>query len=291
MNRTGLLNLLAVAGAVAASVALAAPPSIVDPSHPSGRDHHERGYRRIVSASTVADRLLVELCEPERVLAFTKASAAGIDGHRYVGRARIEQIDDVEQIVAMQPDVLIVHNVGDVRRVERLREAGLHVLDLGAPQGLRSLPDEARRIGALCGGSERADVYVRTIDRRLRAIARHLRERKRGMYVTIYSGQLFGGTIGSTYHEVLTYAGVNDAAAERYRGWPQYSHEQLLAIDPEILVTRNGMRSALCTRAGLETLRACRRGAVYEVDGALLDAPGPGILDAAEAVHAAAYGE
>jgi iron complex transport system substrate-binding protein len=295
VKRAGLVNGAAVAVGIAISVALgygdvdrAPAGSIVNDVAPS-----EPAYRRIASASTVADRLLIELCDPRDIVAFTEESTFAPDGRRFAGRAHIVRLDDVERLVALQPDVLIVHNVADARRVEVLRDAGLTVLDLGPLEGLRSLPDDVRRIARICGAPELGERYLEALERRLSAIARHIpeRDRRSAIYVTIYAGALFGGTDPSSYHDVLVRAGLYDAAADRYDGWPQYSTEQLLALDPELIVTRPDMRRAICGRESLGRLRACREGDVYEIDGALLDSPGPGILEAAEAVHAAVYEE
>lgn len=295
--KTDLVNGAAVAIALVASVLMAAPsrdraeragPSIADSG---GARVPARAYRRIASGSTVADRLLLELCEPERVIAFTSASADGPDGYRYRSRAHIDRLDDAERIARLAPDLVLLHNVADARRVERLRDAGLNVFDLGSLRGASTIPDDARRVAAFCGAPERAEPWIRAWERRLRSIARHIpsERRKSAAYLALYAGRIFGGTRGSSFHDVLTYAGLRDVAAARFEGWPQYADEQVLALDPDVIVTRRGMGRALCARASMATLRACREHRVLEIDGALLDDPGPGILDAAEAVHAAAY--
>ena len=43
----------------------------------------------------------------------------------------------------------------------------------------------------------------------------------------------------------------------RYRDWPAYTAEDLLALDPEWIVTSIGMGQLLCRRPGLDRLRAC----------------------------------
>ncbi len=293
--KAGLANGLALALALAASVVPALGSRNALPSEglqdATGARVPVRAYRRIASASTVADRLLLELCAPDRVIAFTAATLDGPEGYRYGERARIERLDDVERIVRLKPDLLLVNNVADPRRVQRLRDAGLTLFDLGPIGGAATLPDDARRVAAFCGAPERAERWIASWQSRLSAIARdvpHAR-RRRGLYLAIYAGRLYGGTRGSSFHDVLRSGGLRDVAADAYEGWPQYRDEQVLALDPDVLVTRRGMGPALCRRPALTDLRACRNDGVVEIDGALLDAPGPGILDAAEAVHAAVY--
>jgi hypothetical protein len=50
------------------------------------------------------------------------------------------------------------------------------------------------------------------------------------------------------------------------------------------------MGKILCRHAGLEQLRPCRgRGRIIELDGALVDDPGPSILDATEMLYDALW--
>ena len=129
---------------------------------------------------------------------------------------------------------------------------------------------------------------------RLAAVARHIpREARRsGLYLAIHGSQLFGGTRGTSYHDVLTFGGLQDVAAVDHQGWPTFAPEQLLAYDPELIVTQLGMGSALCQRSELGRLRACAQPeGVIELDGRLLSDPGFGLLDASEEVHRAAYPE
>lgn len=295
MSRTAILNGLAIASALAASIAAAgfrAPVSVGSGealADATGAVIPPGPYRRIASGSTVADRLLVDLCDRARVVAFTAASAGGPDADRYAAEGAIASIDDVEAIAALGPDLVLVHNVADRRRVERLRDAGLTVFDLGPLEGRRSLPEDVRLVAALCGATG-GDAYVARFDRRMRAIADRLPAdaRRSAIYLTVYGDRLFGGGAGTSYHDVLEAAGLRDAAAARYDGWPQYAVEAVLELDPDVVVTRAGMREPICGHPVLSRLRACPDGLV-EIDGDLLDAPGPGMLEAAEAVHRAVY--
>jgi iron complex transport system substrate-binding protein len=111
--------------------------------------------------------------------------------------------------------------------------------------------------------------------------------------VSAYAGQLFGGTIGTSYHDVLQAAGLVDSAALHYRNWPHYDPEQLLQLDPEVIVAATTSAAQFCGISGLDHLRACAHGAagVIGVDEALMSDPGLGMLDAAEALRARVYGE
>jgi len=246
-------------------------------------------YRRIASATLVADRALADLCEPDRIVAFTRHAAATPSGHRYAGKALLGARDPLERVLALAPDLLLVSDLVDPRYVARLREQGIAVFDLGPMRGLETLLPTLRTIGVLIGAPERAARYADTLAARMRAVAPVASDapRPRALYLAVYGERLFGAGDHTSYHDVLTYAGLADAVAEHgLSGWPELSPEQVLALAPAVLVTRTGMSAVLCRHPGLDRLDACRgTGRVVELDGALLDDPGPGLLEATEALH------
>jgi iron complex transport system substrate-binding protein len=320
VTRTGILHLAAMFGVLVLSVSAAtvirrdpaiqvttagsAPPaavSLVDLGHGLQGVRDAAGtvipvgdYRRIVSGSSTSDWLLSELCEPDRVLAVTLRSRESAPWrYRFAGKQTVAALDNLEALLAMQPDLLIIDSYGDPRRVARLREHGLQVFDMGQMYGVSSLLTAMRRVGALMGRAERGELLARRFQRSLSALARDVPEagRRRAMYLSPYGDKLFGGTRGTAYYDILVYAGLRDAAAGRFNGFPDYSAEQVLAIDPELIVTRAGAGEAICRHAGLRELGACKRpGSIIEVDSFAIDDPGLGILEAAEAITAAVYG-
>lgn len=254
-----------------------------------------RSYQRIASASLVSDRVLADLSAPDRVVAFTRHALETPSGHRYEGKATLSARDDLERLLARAPDLVLVSDLVDAGYVARLRERGVQVFDLGPQRGLETLLGDIRAIGVLIGEPQRADVYARTLVRRMRAVrATHEgRPGPRALYLGIYGDRLFGAGDHTSYHDVIVHAGLRDAIAEDgLSGWPELTSEQLLTLAPDVIVTRTGMSPILCRHPGLDRLGPCRgEGRLLELDGALLDDPGPGMLDATEALAAAFWGD
>jgi iron complex transport system substrate-binding protein len=284
--------------AVATSPKAPTPPptSVVDAG---GFRLDIRPFRRIASGSAVADRLLLDLAEPDRVIALTQFGALHSPvRHLFVGRPLIRDLDDTESLLALKADLLLVNNYGDRARVARLRESGLAVFDLGEMRGLATLLPNIRDVAALLGDPARGAAYERALLQRLARVAAPLgaAPRRRAIYASIYGDRIYGGTVGTNYHDILTFGGLQDIAAPRFANWPQYGAEDLLTIDPELFVTKPGMRRLLCAQPGLDRLKACRadiqggeHDGFVEIPGAILDDPGPTMLEAAEAIFAAAY--
>lgn len=250
-------------------------------------------YRRIASTSGVSDSVLLALAEPERIAAFTRYSAEGSPvAYRYAGKSTITDIARVEELLALKPDLVLVNNLGNDGRIERLREAGLTVFDLGEMRGMKTLLPNIVTVGTLLGRPEAGRELATRFERRMQSIAKHVPEAERplAVYASIYGDSLYGASTGTSHQDVLIAAGLRDKAKGMYRDWPRYTPEILLALDPEVIVTQDGMRAPMCRHTGLSHLRACGPGGrIVEVNGRLLDDPSLTMLDAAEAIYEAVY--
>ena len=238
--------------------------------------------------------MLDALCEPERVVAVSTLSKASARlGYRHASHQGISSPAELEAILALKPDLLIINHFGDPRFAARLRAHGIVVFDLGEMHGLDTLLPNIRTIGALIGAEQRAGDLASTFERRMRAVAADVPSERRpgGLYVSAYGKQLYGGARGTSYHDVPEHAGLHDLAAARYEGWPALDPEQVLVLDPDVLVTKRGMARELCASPGLSALRACRgRARIVELEAELIDDPGLPMLDATEELHARVHG-
>lgn len=257
--------------------------SVVDAN---GVDHPIADYRRIVSASTIADQVFARLLPSSRIAAVAAYTQRNDFEHwRYEGKPTIEALEDLEAILALSPDLVVVSNIAAPARVQRLRERGLRVFNLGAPEGEATLLRDLRLLGRLVGQAARADALASRFERRFDRVGTDggTSDGPAGLYVTRIAGQLYGGTVGTSYHDVLRAAGMTDVAAEDgLRSWPTYGAEDLLRLAPAWLVVPKG--SDVCAHPGLDALAACAGNRLLEVDGNLLGDPGFGMLPAAEAL-------
>ncbi len=249
-------------------------------------------YTRIISLSLESDALLAELCERDRIIGVSIYHQSTVALH-LAGLPRLAGLDNLETVIALMPDLVVVSSTADqLDRLARLRQAGLTVCSLGSQRGVASLIPNARLIGALIGSDDRAEHFITTFTHRLANVAASLptnHPRRRALYLGIYGHEIYGGTIGSSYHDVLTAAGLIDVAAEHYSGWPKLSVEEVIALHPEVIVLSPRSATALRALPGVQALRAVTDGHLLIIGEGILEDPGPGLLDAAEAVFRAAY--
>ncbi len=302
MTRLGFLNALAFSvalGLALAVVGLGSSRSVRDPDagarvlrDATGREVAVRRYERIVSASTLADQVLGEILEPDRIAAVSEYGLrATRTPWRFAGTPTIARADDVEAILSLRPDLVLVSNVGDPRAVTRLRDAGARVFDLGPLHGLSSLLEDLRIMGALVDEPARAEHLASTFARRMARVSAGSSRRARGMYLGPVGNTLYGGARGTSCFDVLDAAGVDDVATEAgYVGWPAYSPEEVLTLAPPWIVAPASGVEAICDHAALRELEACREGRVVGIDDDVIGDPGLAMLDAAEAVFDAVHG-
>lgn len=249
--------------------------------------------QRIAALDLVSDELLGHLVEPRRIAAVS-AWAQGPEAWRHAGLPRLPGLTDLETVIQLKPDLVLVSTFGgETDRIERLRDSGIAVFDLGPAGGARELCVNLRRIAALVGAPERGERLAVQLERRLAAVAGHLPTtlpRRRALVLTPVVDQVYGGTTGTSFHDIVISAGLLDAAEGRFaEAWPRIGAEQALAIDPDLIVTRGGATNELRRIPGFAGLRALRNGAVIELPVELYDSPGLSMLDAAELLHEKAY--
>jgi iron complex transport system substrate-binding protein len=305
MNRVNRVNgaLLVAATVTAAALtgAVSRRAPLEDPNDARGTIEDATGeriavrnYARIVSTSTIADQVLIEIIEPDRLLAVSGHTLRTQGSRAYADKIGVEHARDIETIIELRPDIVFINNFIDRRQVERLKDAGLNVFDMGEMRGLETLLPNIRQLAAVLDVPERGQELAAELVRNLEAVSEDIadEDRRRGLYVGIHGDRLYGGTTGTSFHEVLVAGGLVDMAAEAgFHGWPAFTNEQLLSLDPPWIITNPGTERSLCRHPGFQALSACRAGQVRSIETHLLTDPGLGILQAAEAVHAAVYGD
>ena len=244
-------------------------------------------YDRIVSLSTIADHALLHLVEPRRLLAITGYTVGSHpEAWRFGDRAVIGSSNNLESVLALEPDLVIVSTFADDAFLTRLRERGIAVFDLGEMRGVETTRANILSMGALLDVRDRARRLNGRFRRELEALDSAIPDDRLepGIYLSIYGDSLFGGTTGTSYADLLFFGGVRDLAEEAgFSEWPHYSVEELLELDPPLIVTLEGMATALREHSALSSLRACGPdGIILEVGSAYNSDAGLGLVEAAQ---------
>jgi len=247
-------------------------------------------YQRIISLDPAIDDALAEMGLAPRLLAVSSWSYA------HGSRARLlQQVPHqlppgagLEDLLALHGDLVLVSGASDPLRSAHLRAAGMTVFDCGTERTAADAAQALRQVAALLGQALLGEQLASRFLSRLERVRDPSLPQLSACYVAIYGGELLGGTTGTTYHDLLVAASLDDAAARRgWRDWPTYHQEDLVTMAPQVIVTVTGMGATLRALPGAARIPALAADRIIEVDGDLLAQTGIGELEAAEAVAAA----
>jgi iron complex transport system substrate-binding protein len=261
----------------------------------SGQIVQAGNYQRIVCASSIASQVVPELIESQRIVMvddwYAKHSPQAF---QLSNRPTLASLESVEAILAVHPDLVIINNFTmKPEVVARLRERELTVLDLGQMLGLQSLLPSIRMLGIVLRQPQRAEKLAFSITRRLDACAAHVApdKRKNALFLMVMGNTLLGATKPSSFHDLLIAAGLNDVAADRgYPSFPQYTLEDLLTLNPDLIITQDGAAAGLRALPGSDRLHALQTlGNLIELPNDM-DTTGPHIVECAEDLCDRVYG-
>ena len=197
--------------------------------------------KRIITLSMSTDETMLGLVEPERMAAANTLLDDPVSSNvTELVKAIPQRIGNptVEEIIALQPDLVVVPDWGDLTMVPSLREAGLRVVVCKGARNLAEIRETVTLLAAAAGVPERGVKLRAMMDAKLAEIQEKVAkipqaERKTVVLISLMSG--YGG-LGSSFDEACRYAGVINGRAELgIRDFQVMTKEQLVQIDPDIL--------------------------------------------------------
>jgi iron complex transport system substrate-binding protein len=210
---------------------------------------------------------------------------------------RIPKIADLlnpnyELILASKPDLIIASTAGNDRTaVLKLADLGLPVY-VTAPRSAEKIFQTVENIGRITDCTERGDQLVAEMKSRLEAVKRHLAglPPTRAFFITWFDPLLAPGK--NTFEsDAMRRAGVLSITANINEFYPRYSLEQVLAQDPDVIITVEHTGSPLPDLkqiAGWKDLRAVKQGRIYVLNE-VFQHPSPrfveGIEELAKKLH------
>lgn len=199
---------------------------------------------------------------------------------------------NVEQIVALKPDLVLSYGGEVYSAVQQLRAAHVTVVDLPALDLSGSL-NEIRLVGQLVHERATADALVSSLRARISAVE----QKVKGLpTVRVYmeaddstpsKPYVFGG--GTFGNEMIQDAGGTNIFATNTTnsGYPQVNDEAIIAANPQVIVLTEdpkygGDVNAVAQRTGYAVIDAVKNKQVYQMNTDLFQRPGPRMVDGLE---------
>ena len=249
----------------------------------------------VLPASAGAVDLVARLLPPERVCAMP-AQALRYSGLRDASNPHLAlptfAVYESERVLDHKPDLVLAHGWQKLDTTSRLREAGIPVVVLHDAVDWQEIRAQILEVGRLLDVEPEAELLVAGYDRRLTSLNTELTGQRRPTALCYTNGGAGGWVAGAgtTNDTALELAGLRNLAAESgRRGHVSITFEELLLLDPEIIVVGGeadaqqpgGTAELLRTAPALAELRAVREGGVLVLDSWLYTTTSHHVVDAA----------
>ena len=206
---------------------------------------------------------------------------------------------NIEEILALAPQVVLMGDMAQSQeQVAQLEQNGVRVV-ISDANDIAGTYTAIRMTGALMGRDEAAEALVADMQATFDAIAAKAEPTGRTVYfeVSPLAWGLWTAGAGTFMDELAAICGLTNAFAD-VDGWAVISEEQVLARDPEYIVTiamyfgeGETPVEEIMGREGWQGMKAVQSGSVYNADSNAVSRPGPRLRDAAIELYEFVSGE
>lgn len=235
---------------------------------------------RIVSLTPSNDEILCALVDEKRIAGLSKFSQDAATSYASEAARRINVFVDrnAEQVVSLRPDLVLAARYTKVDLKALLAETMTPLVVTNDFRNFADIEANLRLIGQAVGEESRAEFVIGEMRRKLADARSRLRPGSAGLRVLYLTSGNFSAGAGTSIHEILTAAGLKNAAAEAgVKGHVKLAPEQITQINPDVILIAfgyerdRGFRHALENDAQLSAIRAIRERRIVE-------APARGVL-------------
>ena len=249
---------------------------------------------RIVSLAPSTTEILFAIGAGPRVLAVDAFSdfPVGAVSLPKIGGTNLTY--DVEQIVALKPDLVLAAGITPSDVVTQLADLGLTVIVLGSVEtSIESVFTEIELMGSVTGQRAQADQVVAEMRQKYEQIS--ARVARATTQPRVY-WELDATDVTKPYsvgpnnfvNDLITLSGGVNIFADVDSPYPQVGSEQIVAANPEVILLANaeyGVTSeSVVSRPGWNAISAVQQTKIFPIDSDLATRPGPRIIDGLEAV-------
>jgi len=200
---------------------------------------------------------------------------------------------NLEQVIALKPQVLLMSSMAQTEeQVAQLEAAGIAVVVSDA-QNIEGVYSSIAMIGALTGHDAEAAGVVESMKTTFAALTERAGELAgKSVYFEVSPLQygLWTAGKGTFMDEIATMLGLKNVFAD-LPGWAEISEEQVLAANPDLIVTvtmyfGEGPKPVdeILARAGWQDVTAVQNGDILNLPNNELSRPGPRLASGAQAL-------
>lgn len=276
-----------------------APPSLPT-EDPSGAsiDLPEKVESIVVLAPSIAETL-VALGLQDKIVGYDTQSV-GLDGLPGDVPTFDIQNPDVEQLVALAPDVLLVSSLSlydQEAPYQPLIEAGICVICIPTSQSIEGVKSDIRFLSAAFQADAAGTALLDELDKQLKELADIAasvpEEERKSVYFEISAAPYLYSTGGGTYlNEMIELVGGVNVLADQ-DGWISVEGEAVVAANPDVIFTNvnyiDNPVEEILSRDGWAGVAAVANQQVYSIDNMASSLPNQNIVVALRQMLEALY--
>lgn len=196
--------------------------------------------QRIVSLTLATDEILLSLVDTARVRGVTYLAGDSLWTNVGEIARQVEHTvqSDPEQIIALEPDLVLAATYNSPDHVKLLRDAGIPVVVVSLFDSVGQVADNIRFVAHLTGDEARAEELIAAMEERLAAIEAQVAKAETKPRVLFYTA--FGSSAGkgSTFSDIVQRAGGINLGDEALDGpFGEISLEKIVELDPDVIIT------------------------------------------------------
>ena len=196
---------------------------------------------------------------------------------------------NIEEILALNPQVVLMNDMGQSEeQVKQLEENGVKVV-VSQASDIEGVYYAIRMIGQLMGREENAEAVIADMQATFDEIRANSKNEGKTVYFEVSPLQwgLWTAGKGTFMDELAEICGLTNIFAD-LEGWASISEEQVLARDPDYIVTITMYYGEgptpveeIAGREGWGDLKAVKNGEILNAESNAISRPGPRLKDAA----------
>lgn len=239
--------------------------------------------KRIVSLAPSNTEILFALGLGDRVVGVTDYCNYPPEVIKKRERGEIQSIGgyttvDVEKVIALNPDLVIASYGNGIQVVNAIKKFGIPVICLN-PRNLEDIMRDIYIIGKVCNAEENATKLIEFMKNKINNIKnkiKNIKTRPRVIHI-IWNDPIWVSGNNTFIDEIIELAGGENAI--KYEGWVVISLEDLLRLNPDIIIVSSGTgmskgRNILYEWViKIRDLKAVKNNRVYVIDVDIISRP------------------
>ncbi len=198
----------------------------------------------VVSINLCADQLLMLLADPEQILSLSNLSQQSA-GSYYHEQAQSYPTNKghAEQVLPLQPDIIIAGQYSSPYTLDLLREVGLRVETIPIANNIDTMLANITQVSAWLGHQSRGDTIVSDLNRRLNAIKISLQDEQHTSsgelpVAAVYDPNGYTSGAQSLRGQMMELSGWSNAAElAGIQQFGQLSLESIIRLKPDALIS------------------------------------------------------